>query len=257
MRRLIVVGGIFLSAALISLIFMAHNNNGVPVLMYHMVSDWSPKRPLAVPVKEFERQMWYLHKRGYTVLPLEILLDRISNGKPLPPNTVALTFDDGYMDNYRNAFPILKKYHYPATIFMPINLVGKKNLWDIKRGKPAVKMLTRSQIMEMMQYNISFQPHTYNHVVLTDIPPERAKQEIFKSKNELARFTGQEVKVFCYPSGRYTRQIISFVKDAGFNYAFSTQQGRIHYGDNLYTLKRIRVSGLYLIPEFIMHLELT
>jgi peptidoglycan/xylan/chitin deacetylase (PgdA/CDA1 family) len=189
-------------------------------------------------------------------MPLETLLARLSSGKPLPPKTVALTFDDGYMDNYLNAFPILKKYHYPATVFMPANLVGKDNFWDISRGKTAVKMLTQDQIMEMLQYNISFQAHTYNHVVLIDVPLGRAKLEIGQSK-ELASLTGQPVQVFCYPSGRYNQQIKGLVQEAGFKYAFSTRQGRIHYGDDLYSLKRIRVTGLDLMPKFIAHLEIT
>jgi len=254
-RRLLLVGGLLLTLVLAFLIFMAHNNTGVPVLMYHMVSDWSPRRPLDVPVKEFERQMWYLHRRGYTEMPLAIVLARLSSGEPLPPKTVALTFDDGYMDNYLNAFPILKKYHYPATVFMPANLVDKENLWDIKRGKKAVKMLTRDQIAEMLQNNISFQAHTYNHVVLIDVPLAEAKAEIYRCK-ELAALTGQPLQIFCYPSGRYSQPIKGLVQEAGFTYAFSTRQGRLHAGDDLYSLKRIRVTGLDLMPKFMAHLEI-
>jgi len=100
MRRVLIVGGLFLVLVFGFLVFRANKNTGVPVLMYHMLSDWSPRRPLAVPVKEFERQMWYLQQRGYTVMPLATMLARLSSDEPLPPKTVALTFDDGYMDNY-------------------------------------------------------------------------------------------------------------------------------------------------------------
>ncbi|WP_051273423.1 polysaccharide deacetylase family protein [Desulfotruncus alcoholivorax] len=254
MRRVFLVLALIVGV-MAFLFFLSYRSNGVPVLMYHMVSDWSHRRALAVPVKEFDRQMWYLHQRGYQVMSLETILKKLNSGEPLPRKTVAITFDDGYQDNYINALPVLKKYHFPATVFMPCSLVGEKNLWDIKRGKAEVKMLTREQIAEMMFHKISFQAHTSNHVVLTDVSPARARKEIFDSKAGLAGITGKNVEIFCYPSGRYNNQIKGYVKAAGFNYAFTTRQGRIKPGDDPYTLKRIRVSGMNLLPDFIMRLE--
>ena len=256
MRRAFLALAFILGVMVSFLLFIFNGNNGVPVLMYHMVSDWSSRRALAVPVKEFDRQMLYLHQRGYQVMPLETVLERLNCGKPLPRKTVVITFDDGYQDNYLNALPVLKKYHFPATVFLPCNLVGEKNLWDIKRGKAEVRMLTREQIAEMMLNKISFQAHTSNHVVLTDVSPARARKEIYDSKKGLAGITGKNAEVFCYPSGRYNNQIKGYVKAAGFNYAFTTREGRIESGDDPYALKRIRVSGMSFFPDFILRLEL-
>ena len=256
MRRLFLATAFILGVFSLAVLFLMNSNHGVPVLMYHMVSDWTPRRALAVPVKQFDRQMWYLQQRGYRVMPLEVVLARLNSGRPLPPKTVVITFDDGYQDNYLNALPVLKKYRFPATVFMPDNLVGQKNLWDIKRGKREVSMLSQEQISEMLCHQISFQAHTSNHVVLTDVAPARARKEIFESKAGLASITGQNPKVFCYPSGRYTKQITGYVKAAGYKYAFTTRQGRIHAGDDPYTLKRIRVSGMNGLVDFIMRLEL-
>ena len=99
----------------------------VPILMYHYINDGEPSRSrLGVSPKSFERQMRFLKEHKYNVLALDELVDLIKYKKSLPPNTIAITFDDGYLDNYTNAFPILKKYELPAAIFVVINMIGKR-----------------------------------------------------------------------------------------------------------------------------------
>lgn len=235
--------------------YMTPAKPGVPVLMYHMVSDWTPPRALAVQVKEFERQIQYLSEKGYTVMSLEEMLDALSSGEALPKKTVVITFDDGYEDNYINAFPILKKYNYPATVFMPSDLVGKTNEWDTKIGYKETTLLNSSQIKEMSQNNISFQSHTSNHVRLTEVSKEEARKEIFVSKDKLAQITGQKVDILCYPYGEFSEEIESYTKDAGYRYAITTVQGRVLKDFSPYAIKRVRVLGTYSLPQFIYVLE--
>lgn len=254
-RKIYIIPVILLIIMAIGAGIFINKRPGVPVLMYHMISDWDTPRPLAVSVKDFERQMWYLKKRGYTVIPLERLLDYLQSEKPLPKKTVVLTFDDGYEDMFLNAVPILKKYNYPATVFLPSNLIGKENIWDIKRGKPTATILRQEQIQQMMENNISFQAHTCNHVVLTDVPLSTAKKEIFNSKIQLEEVTKRHVNVFCYPSGKYSSEIKNLVQQAGYSYAFTTQEGLVNKDDDSYLLKRLRINGTYSLMDFILKLE--
>lgn len=102
------------------------------ILMYHRISPmrdiWSLK-PLNP--RSFELQIRYFC-RNYDILPLDTLVEYIKHDERLPEKAVVITFDDGYKDNYRYAYPILKKYHIPATIFLTTGHIGKGNLfwWD-------------------------------------------------------------------------------------------------------------------------------
>ncbi|KFD40920.1 hypothetical protein HY02_04300 [Peptococcaceae bacterium SCADC1_2_3] len=104
----------------------------VAILMYHRVmpkeDDWSltPLEPHA-----FDAQLAFLTK-NFEVVPLEYIANALKKRKPLPQKAVAITFDDGYQDNYLHAYPILKKYGVPATIFLTSSLIGTKKLfwWD-------------------------------------------------------------------------------------------------------------------------------
>ena len=90
---------------------------GVPVLNYHQVED-KDGNPLTLWTDQFEAQMAYLAAEGYTTITIDEMMDAYEHGTPLPEKPVIITFDDGYADNYENAYPILKKYGFKATIFL-------------------------------------------------------------------------------------------------------------------------------------------
>ena len=119
-----VLGIIFVSAFL--LVGFIQQNYVVPILMYHSVDPNAvPGNRLAVSVNTFERQMRFLKDRHYNVVPLYVIASLVKDRRKIPPKTIAITFDDGYKDNYTYAFPILKKYNLPATMFIIVNEVGK------------------------------------------------------------------------------------------------------------------------------------
>ena len=117
---------ILLGSFLITLMFKC--SIGVPVLNYHQVNS-EENDMLSVPVEEFEAQMAYLEESGYTTITPDQLRDFLTDGTPLPEKPVLITFDDGYKDNYTNAFPILKKHHMTATIFLVTDYIGRFEQW--------------------------------------------------------------------------------------------------------------------------------
>lgn len=160
----------------------------VPVLMYHAVSDniWSSIPELFVSPANMEAQIKAILDAGYTPITFEDLSRVNEISKP-----VLLTFDDGYRDNYTELFPILKKYNVKATIF----LIGS--------SLESSRYLTYDQIREMQASGlVSFQSHTMSHKYLDTLNASQLSYEMSSSRLLIARITGKEPFVLCYPSGR-------------------------------------------------------
>ena len=94
--------------------------------MYHKVNDL-PGNPLTMPVSIFDEQMDQLRDLDYTVVGLDAVLDHYVEGKSLPERAVLITFDDGYYDNLDNAAGVLRKYGYPAVLFVPIGYLDDRH----------------------------------------------------------------------------------------------------------------------------------
>ncbi|MCM8763342.1 MAG: polysaccharide deacetylase family protein, partial [Candidatus Omnitrophica bacterium] len=230
---------LFLSIFLVTFIFTAvfiyiyKSHYVAPILMYHSVClKPNPKDKLTVSVDAFQRQMDFLKRNRYNVLPLENLVSLIKEKKRIPPKTIALTFDDGYKDNYTYAFAILKKYHFPATIFVIVNEIGRSDRlsWD--------------EIKEMRDSGlISIGSHTLGAEPLVNLQSEEEiKREIFDSKKILEKKLGQQITSFSYPEGRFNSQIRRLVIDAGYKLAVATSPGKKFSCDDIFVLKRLRIS---------------
>lgn len=216
--------------------------NGVPILMYHKVNP-DPKTGdmgLRVSPAAFEWEMHYLKDNGYHSVSLGAVVDHFQKGKNLPDKPVVITFDDGYQDNYRYAYPILKKYGFTATIFVVTNTIGGINEFDYKAHiQPKNKMLTWNEIKEMNSNGITISAHTLDHVHLTRISKTEAKRQIFESKKILEEKLGGKVQYFSYPYGEYNQAVAEMVKESGYLASTTTQLGLVQSDMNPYWLKRI------------------
>lgn len=206
----------------------------VPILMYHsVIPDPEPDNMLAVSVKSFERQMRFLKKHRYNVVSVEEIADMIKNKKRMPHKTIAVTFDDGYKDNYDYAFPILKKYGLAATVFIITQEVGRPEgdrlSWD------EIKSMRDSGLVTVGSHCIGPEP-------LTKITSEETvKREIFGSKKVLEKELGRPVNAFSYPEGRFNLRIRQLVIDAGYKAAVATKPGKGFPNDDIFALKRLRI----------------
>jgi peptidoglycan/xylan/chitin deacetylase (PgdA/CDA1 family) len=218
----------------------------VLILMYHMVSetDHPLQKRYAVSPKKFRWQMRYLKFKGYTPISLDDLHGSFvyNNGK-LPEKPVIITFDDGYMDNYENAFPVLKEYSFPAAIFMVSGLVGRSNLWNVAEGYPERPLIGWREAEEMMKGGVTIGSHTINHPWLTQLFSEEAKREIGESKKSLEDRLGMPINHFAYPYGDLNQPIVDIVKDAGYVTACSVRAGFNKKDTDPFILKRIGIYG--------------
>ena len=223
--------------ALISLFFP--HQKGISVLMYHSVAHNNVF--FTVKLEMFEKQMQYLKDKNYNVIKLSDLISLLESNEELPKKTVILTFDDGFEDNYINVFPVLKKYNFPATIFLVTGLVNKE--MNNSQNIP-LKILNWEQINEMHQSGlIDFQPHTVNHQELN-------KEEIINSKKEIEERLNKKCEFFAYPRGICNDEIIDILKDNGFKASRTLKNGKVKKGDDLFKLKRISVNSTTSFIQF-------
>lgn len=163
-------------------------------------------------IVEFEKQMDYLAAHNYSVISLSELLKGLKGGQ-LPPKPVVITIDDGFKSNYTLAYPVLKKYNFPATLFIYTNFIEKNN-----------GSLTWEEIREMTKNNIEIGSHTLSHCNLLKYKKNenyetylaRIRREIFLSKEILESKIGSKVKFFAYPYGVYSPIIKNLVIQAGY-----------------------------------------
>ncbi len=216
----------------ISLTFWVRDRYVVPILTYHHVGIPSGKWRLnTVSSKSFEYQMNFMKRHGFQVISFDDLVEGIKKGHVFTRNTVVLQFDDGYEDNYKNAFPILKKYGFPAMEFLISDTVGVSDF------------LTWDQVKEMEKYNFLAGAHTRHHAYLPKVSEIQAKDEIAGSKKVIEDHLGHSIDYFCYPSGGFTEEVKGLVKEAGYKAAVTTNRGKDRFNVDLYELKRIHMNN--------------
>jgi len=213
------------------------------ILMYHNI-DKPPKNAripnLYVTPRMFAFQMWYLRITGFKVVSIRELLDAISKGD-VQNNLAAITFDDGYQDFYMNAYPILKRYAYPSTVYVVSGFVGKDSQWDSRNEYFVKPLMDAKTIIEISRHGVEIGSHTKSHPELTRISPAEQLAEIAESKKELEKLLEHQVDSFCYPGGDHDGKVIEAVKKAGYRYAVTTQRGHVEEGYDPFALRRVPI----------------
>ena len=215
------------------------------VLTYHRIRDDGKDPDISVSTVNFEREMAYL-KRHFNVISLGTLINDIGKSPNILVDNIAITFDDGYKDNYLNAYPVLKRHGLSTTIFLVSELVGTSK-----------EMLNVDEIEMMRKGGIDFGSHTVSHKVLTEIDINTAAEEILRSKEDLEKLLKEEIRFFAYPRGKrkhFNDKIKDQVKRSGYKAAFTTENGEIDNRSDLFALKRI---GIRNCPLFVFKVRVS
>lgn len=213
-------------------------NKKIPILMYHSI-NYEKGNILRVSKENFRNQMKYLKNNNYTTLTLDELYSYMKTGKNLPIKPIVITFDDGYKDNYTNAYPILKEFKLKATIFVITNTIDHEKNY-----------LTSSEIKSMDLNNIRIESHTASHEHLDKISYLDNVKTMKTSKAKLEKILSRKIDYISYPYGGYTYNTIKAAKQSGYKLAFSTQLGWIDKNDDIYSLGRIFVNSNYNLQQF-------
>ncbi|WP_455793462.1 polysaccharide deacetylase family protein [Clostridium butyricum] len=216
---------------------LTSDNIGIPVLYYHSVDENAANEVTITPEK-LKEQLDYINDNNYVTITMTELYDHIENNKPIPEKSILITFDDGYMNNYTEAFPMLKELNMTATIFCVGNSLDGSYY------------LSEEAIKEMSDYGIDIESHTVNHVHLDTMSYDEQLLELKNSKNILEKITGKEVLSLAYPFGDYNDNTIKAAKDAGYKMGFTTKLGLSDRTDDIYKLDRIYISSSYDMNTF-------
>jgi peptidoglycan/xylan/chitin deacetylase (PgdA/CDA1 family) len=198
------------------------------VLNYHQIAD--SHTSLAVPPADFETQMKFLADSGCITITPDELYAGLRGEVELPPKPVLITFDDGYIDNYTNAFPILKKYNLRATIFV---IPAFASVYP--------NYMTWEQLKEMEANGITIESHTLTHPKLEELPDDEIRNELLNSKNILEEQLGHPVEFLAYPTGTYNLHIASIAQDLGYKGAFTIKYGVVDKGSNFFAMERVPI----------------
>lgn len=213
------------------------------ILMYHSVG--TNNAFYTVHPKEFTKQMDYLRK-NYHIVTLDEIVKFIHKKVELPKKTVAITFDDGYLDNYLNAYPYFKKYKIPAIIFITTGYLQQR----VPFCNIPLMTLSWNEIKELSHNNINIGAHTVTHPDLQEMDLVKAKKEILISKEEIEKRIGSQVNYFAYPFGNYRQEIIDIVRSVGFKAAFTSERGLIRQGDDPFRINRVSIDSSVTFPMF-------
>lgn len=248
----------------------------IVILTYHRVNDKSDFITQGmdgrdVSVKNFERHIRYL-KKNYQIISLDDFIRYVKEENGLPKKSAIITFDDGYQDNYTNAFPILRRYNVPATIFLIADFITAKKLMWLHRFYYHLELLSPDeeahiaseiylsgdQIREMNRAGISIGSHTLTHRVLPQLNEDEVKNEILGSKRKIEEILEKPILHFAYPFGdnsSFTPTIKELVRTSGFLSSCSRFEGINTAASDIYTLKRIGIGDCKL-PIFASKLVL-
>lgn len=208
----------------------------VPILMYHRI-DWLPANPdalrrsLSITPSEFDSQVRFLKERGFTAVTLADVYEALQGKRKLPPKPVVLTFDDGYVDNYANAFPVLKRYGFSGTFFVLTDVAGTG------------EYMSWEQLKEMHAAGMKIESHGRTHLDLAKLSSAGMSSQIKGARDAIEARLGATPRFYAYPSGSYNRDVIETVKTNGYLAAVTTVYGTDHTLQKAYELKRVRVDG--------------
>lgn len=208
----------------------------VPILMYHYLStppaDADAYRTdLSVPPDLFAAHLNRLQAEGYTTISLYDLLMHLTQGAPLPPKPVVITFDDGYRDNYANAFPLLKQRGMQATFFVITDFMDE--------NRP--EYLTWEMARKMLAAGMSIESHSRNHASLEGKDTDYLVWQALGSLETIQYELGVRPRFISYPAGDYDQHTIDVFKSANYWAGVTTEQGATQSSTDPFELQRIRV----------------
>jgi len=222
-----------------------YSSAGVPVLVYHSVQPRpaADAGPYVVASSAFARQLSVIRLLGYTVRPLEEVVDAWTRGIPPPPRTLAITFDDGYRDNLVHVWPVLRRHSYAATLFVVPGLLGGSSIWDEGVGPGPRPLMTAAELVDLDRQGFRVQSHGVTHADLREVSATVAADEIVDSRRQLEKVLSRRVDLFAYPYGHDNATTRRLAAAAGYRAAFATRWGLNTAATPRFGLRRITVAG--------------
>jgi peptidoglycan/xylan/chitin deacetylase (PgdA/CDA1 family) len=221
------------------------NGQRLPILMYHSISTdaekhSSPYYRVCTSPAVFARHMELLHEGGYQAINMRQASEFLTKTSGSFHRRVVITFDDGFRDFYTAAFPVLQKYNFSATMFLPTVFIGSQ-----PRQFKEKECLTWDEVRECDRAGIEFGSHTVNHPKLYELDFPQIRVELETSKKVIEQELGKAAPSFAYPyafpSGdrAFVKKFTELLRGAGYETNVTTRIGTVRAGDDPFTLRRL------------------
>lgn len=236
---------------------LASDYTDIKVLMYHRIvedderladSRWNVSR------SQLNRHLDLLGKWGFTCISFSDYVLHLDGKLALPRKPVILTFDDGYEDFYRLAFPILKSHGVRATLFLLGDRSIRSNFWDEVSGTEEARLLEPARILELYESGFEIGSHSMTHTDLRKLTTADAWNEISGSKTALEGLIHAPVISFAYPYGATSPLLQQMVQNAGYRLGCGTYSGPPEFQDDIFNIRRIHVSRTTSVFDFALKL---
>jgi peptidoglycan/xylan/chitin deacetylase (PgdA/CDA1 family) len=216
----------------------------VPILMYHSVStEATPAfHRFAIHPTRFAEHMAYLAAENYTTLTVRELTAQRTAGAEIPPRTVALTFDDGFVDFHDEVLPVLARHSFTATLYVVTGFVGDTSQWLIEERESDRPLLSWSQLAEVAAAGIECAAHSHTHPQLDLLPLDRVREELATSKALLEDQLQLTVDTLAYPFGSHSRGVRAAARALGYRTACAVAE-LVSDIDNPFAVPRLTVSA--------------
>ena len=206
--------------------FQARFDRRLSILLYHHVGPAVPGTypELTIAPEAFARHVHWLLGQGYCPITLRQWAEWQGGEADLPPNAVLLTFDDGYADLARYAFPVLERYRVPAVVYLVTQRLGETNTWDEAAGSGTHRLLSENEVREWAARGISFGAHSRTHAALPRLRGPALDNEIGGSASDLAALLGRAAESLAYPWGAYDDEVLACAREH-FEFGVTCEQG--------------------------------
>jgi peptidoglycan/xylan/chitin deacetylase (PgdA/CDA1 family) len=225
----------------------------VSVLLLHRVTDAIAPDSLTVS-KAYFREMCRRLRQSFHVVPLSEIYRLINGPAPLPPRTLAITFDDSYQEDL-DAARVLAEHGLPACFFLPTAYIGSKSPFD--PSYPHLGNLTVEEVKELVRLGHEVGSHTVTHPDMAHVSLDQAEDELVRSKQILEEYVDRPVRWFAYPFGgpeHFLPRQLSLAFRAGYEGVLSGYGGFVHSGLTGQILPRIPVPCFPSLPNLELHL---
>jgi peptidoglycan/xylan/chitin deacetylase (PgdA/CDA1 family) len=217
----------------------------IKVLMYHrVVSDPEVINNYlyAVHTDHFRQHLQLLDRFNFTPITFEDYQLYLDGKLTLPKKPIILTFDDGHLDTYEIAAPLLEEFNMRAVVFP----VGNRDLnyahWDEAHTGLKFPLMNDDQIRELRTKGFEIGAHTMNHRILPHLTLDSCVDEIMGSKESMEKLLEQDIISFSYPYGRLDNRIRAVVRSAGFNFACGVYTGPARFGEDRFDFRRLTIN---------------
>lgn len=215
----------------------------ISVLCYHQIAPRADNIMTTTP-ELFEQQMQYLKEHGYRPVSISDAAAFLRGKKKLEGKPVLITFDDGYDGIYKYAFPVLKKYHYPAAVFLVVGMITDKGIPNHLNWKQ-VKSMQVSGLFHFGSHTYALHKKIADEIESGMLTEAALSADLRKSREVLKKRTGVATTCLAWPYGSYNSETVKCAKASGFTVLLTTDYGPNHPGDGTLGIRRIRLSSEY------------